>query len=167
MKLILTNPAISLRAMDQTDMASLLEIYGSTREQEMKRVPDWSDEMKREFIASQFQAQHEYYQKNYPQGDFWIIESDKKKIGRLYVHENFRNQGVRIIDITLLPAYRNRGIGNGILKDLMDKSAALNRPLSIHVESFNPAQNLYTRLGFKKISETNGVYHLMEWNNTI
>nr|WP_278012004.1 hypothetical protein [Flavobacterium gyeonganense] len=39
-----------------------------------------------------------------------------------------------------------------------------NRNVSIHVESFNPAMNLYKRLGFKKISETNGVYHLMEWS---
>jgi ribosomal protein S18 acetylase RimI-like enzyme len=32
------------------------------------------------------------------------------------------------------------------------------------VEAFNPAKHLYERLGFEKISETNGVYHLMQWN---
>ena len=167
MKLTLKNPSIRLRAIDQNDRASLLEIYAGTRQHEMEQVPGWTDDMKRTFIESQFHAQHQYYQQAYKGGDFWMIELNKKSIGRLYLHENFQERGIRVIDITIQPDYRNRGIGQGILKDLMEKSAKLGRPLSIHVETFNPAKNLYTRLGFKKISETNGVYHLMEWKHTI
>jgi ribosomal protein S18 acetylase RimI-like enzyme len=167
MELTLTNPSIRLREIDQKDMVALLEIYASTRQEEMERLPGWTDTMKQEFVKSQFQAQHKYYQQNYAGGNFWVIESRKKSIGRLYLHENFQERGVRIIDITIRPEHRNRGIGKGILEDLMKISAGLGRPLSIHVESFNPAKNLYTRLGFKKISETNGVYHLMEWKHTI
>lgn len=167
MELTLRNPNVYLRAINQNDMASLLEIYANTRQQEMEQVTGWTDEMKRDFISSQFQAQHQYYQQNYKGGDFWMIESDEKSIGRLYLHENFQERGMRIIDITIRPDYRNKGIGQGILKDLIERSGELGRPLSIHVETFNPAKNLYTRLGFKKISETNGVYHLMEWKHTI
>lgn len=158
---------ILLRTIEHKDMPSLLDMYASTRKEEMERVADWTDLMKREFIASQFEAQHTHYQKNYIGADFWVICQNKKNIGRLYLHDNFQGRGMRIIDITLLPDYRNKGIGAGLLKDLMKRSAELNRPLSIHVESFNPAKNLYTRLGFNKISETNGVYHLMEWKHTI
>lgn len=167
MELTLKSPSVYLRAIDQNDMTSLLDIYASTRKQEMEQLPGWTDEMKRVFIEGQFHAQHQYYQQNYKGGDFWVIELNKKIIGRLYLHENFQERGIRIIDITIQPDYRNKGIGQGILKDLMEKSAGLGRPLSIHVETFNPAKNLYTRLGFKKISETNGVYHLMEWKHTI
>jgi GNAT superfamily N-acetyltransferase len=167
MELTLTNPSIQLRAINQNDMTSLLEIYASTRQDELEKVPGWTDNMKYEFVKSQFHAQHQYYQQNYVGGDFWVIESKKKNIGRLYLHENFQERGVRIIDITIRPDYRNKGIGKSILEDLMRKSAGLDRPLTIHVESFNPAKNLYTRLGFEKISETNGVYHLMEWKHTI
>lgn len=167
MELTLTNPSIHLRAINQNDMNALLEIYASTRQEEMQRLSDWTDNMKHEFVKSQFHAQHTYYQQNYVGGKFWVIESKQKSIGRLYLHENFQERGVRIIDITIRPEHRNRGIGKGILEDLMGMSAGLDRPLSIHVESFNPAKNLYTRLGFKKISETNGVYHLMEWKHTI
>ena len=167
MKLELTDPTLNLRPIQPADMDKLLAIYGSTREQEMARVTHWSDLMKKEFIESQFRAQHDYYQKNYTGADYWVIEKAGETIGRLYFHENFQNQGMRIIDISLLPAFRNKGIGRSILEDLIGKAKAEERPLSIHVETFNPARNLYMRLGFKKISETNGVYHLMEWKHTI
>ena len=163
----MTNPSVSFRPIVQEDMSDLLEMYASTRQEEMERVPDWTEMMKTQFISSQFRAQHEHYQRNYKGANFWIIELNSEKIGRLYLHDNFDGGVIRIIDITLLPLYRNRKIGEGILKDLMKKATELKKPLSIHVEAFNPAKNLYNRLGFKKISETNGVYHLMEWKHTI
>ena len=163
----LTNTALALRPITSKDAPFLSEVYASTREAEMERVPSWTDLMKKEFLKSQFEAQHEYYQKNYIGADFWVIEFENKTIGRLYLHENFQGRGMRIIDISILPDYRNRGFGQAIFKDLMNRAADLERPLTIHVEAFNPAKNLYTRLGFKKISETNGVYHLMEWKHTI
>ena len=167
MTLNLTHPNLKVRPIGRNDMAFLLETYASTRAQEMERVPHWTDLMKREFVTSQFNAQHEYYQKNYAGGNFWVIENDGNNIGRLYLHENFQEKGMRIIDITIAPSFRNRGLGASILKDLMNRAAQLGRPLSIHVETFNPAKNLYTRLGFKTVSETNGVYHVMEWTHTI
>ncbi|KAA0993353.1 GNAT family N-acetyltransferase [Dyadobacter aurulentus] len=163
----LTNTALALRPITPKDLPFLMEIYASTREAEMERVPFWTDLMKKEFLASQFRAQHEYYQKNYIGACFWVIELENKIIGRLYLDENFQGKGMRIVDISILPTYRNRGLGQGIFKDLMKRSAELNIPLTIHVEAFNPAKNLYTRLGFKTISETNGIYHLMEWKHTI
>jgi RimJ/RimL family protein N-acetyltransferase len=167
MKFKLSNPSYSLRPIGEKDMPSLLEMYASTRQQEMARVVNWTDLMKSEFLSSQFDAQHTYYQLNYPGADFWVICQAKRNIGRLYLHENFQGRGLRIIDITLLPEYRNKGIGTTILKDLMGRSAELDRALTIHVESFNPAKVLYARLGFNHVSETNGIYHLMEWKHTI
>jgi len=163
----MTNPSISFRPIVQEDMSDLLGMYASTRQEEMERVPNWTEMMKTQFISSQFRAQHDHYQRNYIGADFWIIELNSEKIGRLYLHENYEEGVIRIIDITLLPLYRNRKIGEGILKDLMKKATELKKALNIHVEAFNPAKNLYNRLGFKKISETNGVYHLMEWKHTI
>ncbi|PWJ58074.1 ribosomal protein S18 acetylase RimI-like enzyme [Dyadobacter jejuensis] len=161
------HPEITLRSIEPQDMPSLLAMYGSTRKQEMDQLPEWTSAMKLAFITSQFEAQHNHYQKNYIGADFWVICQNNVAIGRLYFHENFQGRGMRIIDITLLPPYRNRGIGSGIINDLIKLADQRERGLSIHVESFNPAKDLYTRLGFKKISETNGVYHLMEWKNTI
>jgi len=163
----LTNTTVALRHILPGDIPFLMEIYASTRQAEMERISFWTDLMKTEFLNSQFKAQHEYYQKNYIGANFWVIEFENKTIGRLYLHDNFQGKGMRIIDISLLPEYRNRGLGQGIFKDIMKRAANLNIPLTIHVEAFNPAKNLYTRLGFETISETNGIYHLMEWKHTI
>ena len=157
-------PDIILRNIQESDLAILCKIYGSTRTEELEKGTDWSEEQKNIFIEHQFLAQHEYYQKNYTGAKFYIIEKDNKTIGRLYIDFFFEKKGIRIVDITLLPDWRGKNIGSSILKEILEKAAKANRNVTIHVESFNPAMELYKRLGFTKISETNGVYHLMEWN---
>ncbi len=161
----LSDVSLKLRPIEKEDLKILIEIYGSTRENELKLVTDWSDEQKKAFVLQQFMAQYEYFQKNYIGAAFYIIQKNKNDIGRLYIHEKFEEKGIRIIDITLLPKWQNQKIGKGILKDILKSASEKNKPVSIHVESFNPAKKMYEGLGFKKISETNGVYHLMEWNN--
>ena len=155
---------ISLRAIQDNDLLILCEIYGSTRTEELERGTNWNEEQKKFFIEQQFFAQHEYYQKNYTGGKFYIIEKENIVIGRLYIDFYFEKKGIRIIDITLLPDWRQKNIGSSILTAILKKAAKQDRNVTIHVESFNPAMNLYKKLGFTKISETNDVYHLMEWS---
>ncbi len=159
----LTDRSIKLEPIREEHFRALRTIYGSTREEELGRVPHWSEEMKAAFVDQQFRAQHTYYQENYKGAEFRVIMKGNTIIGRLYLDRNFRNREIRIIDITLLPAWRKKGIGTGIFEDLKREAESRQRPLSIHVESFNPAKKLYEKLGFRMVSETNGVYHLMEW----
>jgi predicted GNAT family acetyltransferase len=60
-----------------------------------------------------------------------------------------------------LPGYRGKGIGTYLLNALISESEETGKPLSIHVERFNPALRLYWRLGFREVSDK-GVYLLME-----
>jgi hypothetical protein len=69
---------------------------------------------------------------------------------------------IRIMDIALLPAFHGRGVGTHLLGDLQSEASAAGRPLRIHVERFNPALNLYARLGFHLV-EDRGVYLFLEW----
>jgi N-acetylglutamate synthase-like GNAT family acetyltransferase len=154
---------ISLRDIQESDLAILCQIYGSTRTEELEKGTNWSEEEKNIFIEHQFAAQHEYYQKNYTDAKFYIIEKENVVVGRLYIDFFFEKRGFRIIDITLLPDWRKKNIGSSILEEILKKAKTVNLNVSIHVETFNPAMNLYKKLGFTKISETNGVYHLMEW----
>lgn len=163
MGITLTNKLLALRPIQDKDQPILLKIYGSTRQEELKQVTVWSEEQKQAFLTQQFNAQHTYYQKNYVGADFYVIQQNNVPIGRLYIQEDFQEKEIRIIDIALLPNWQNKGLGKGILEDILQKATEINRPVTIHVESFNPAMNLYKKLGFKKISETNGVYHLMEY----
>lgn len=155
---------IRLRDIQDSDLTVLCKIYGSTRTEELEKGTNWNDEQKNIFIEHQFLAQHEYYQKNYIGAKFYIIEKENVIIGRLYIDFFFEKKGIRIIDITLLPDWRDKNIGSSILKEILEKAAKENLKVTIHVESFNPAMNLYKKLGFTKISETNGIYHLMEWS---
>lgn len=154
---------ITLRPAAPHDEALLLRIYGSTRAEELTKVPNWSDEQKQAFIAHQFFAQQDYYKKVYPDAAYSIIQSGDQTAGRLYVERRLIEGTIRIIDIALLPEFRNLGIGEYLLRELQEEARSTGKTLSIHVEKFNRALNFYQRLGFQIIHETHGVYLLMEW----
>jgi len=150
---------LTLRPITPDDRDFLYRVYASTREQELAQV-DWDAAQKAAFLRMQFDAQYQDYQKNYSQARFQIILLDGQPIGRLYV-DRWANE-IRIVDIALLPEYRNRGLGTGYLKDILAEGQRAGLPVTIHVERFNPALHLYERLGFQPI-EDKGVYWLMRW----
>jgi ribosomal protein S18 acetylase RimI-like enzyme len=150
---------ITLRPIAQGDEELLYRIYASTREAELA-MTDWTDEQKTAFVQMQFAAQHSHYQEYYPNAAFMVILADEQPVGRLYV-DSWPDQ-IRVVDITVLPEYRNAGLGTGLLKGLMSEATKAGKPLTIHVEQYNPALRLYERLGFTRIGER-GVYYLMEW----
>jgi ribosomal protein S18 acetylase RimI-like enzyme len=154
----MTVPA-TLRAAIADDEPLLREVYASTRAVELAMVP-WSEEQKAQFCDMQFTAQDTDYRRNYPAAQFQIIVQAGTSIGRLYVDR--RESEIHVLDITLLPAHRGKGIGSGLLRDLQDEARAAGKSLGIHVEKFNPALRLYERLGFRA-KEDQGVYLLMEW----
>ena len=123
-------------------------------------IVDWNEEMKAAFVLQQFQAQHAWYQEHYVGASFDVILVDGAPAGRLYVHR--REKEIRLVDITLLPEFRGGGRGSSILRDLMGEAEAAGKPLTIHVEVYNPAMRLYERLGFRPVEER-GPYLLMEW----
>lgn len=152
---------LTLRPMTDADLPFLEELYGSTREWEMAQVP-WTDEEKARFLAFQFNAQHTFYQQQFANAQFDVIECEGRPVGRLYVDR--RDDEIRLVDIAIIPAYRGRGIGTILLKQLRAEAGRQSQPLRIHVENQNPAMRLYQRLGFRKVHDT-GVYHLMEWSS--
>ena len=151
--------AITRRPITPDDEEFLRQVYASTREEELA-LTDWDTAQKEAFVQMQFAAQHRYYQENYRQTTFDVILVDGQPAGRLYVARWAKQ--IRIVDIALLPEYRNAKIGSALLHELMTEAAAAGKPVSIHVERYNPALRLYTRLGFVPIGE-HGVYLLMEW----
>ena len=149
-----------LRPVTIADYDFMADLYASTREEEMKLV-DWTDEQKRAFLRSQFDAQSAHYDKHYTAAERWIIERDGDRIGRLFLH--YLPNDLRIVDIALIPSARGQGTGGAIVRQLLEDAGAGNLPVSIHVEINNPALRLYERLGFRPINE-HGMYLLMEWS---
>lgn len=149
---------VRLRPVVDTDREVLYRCYASTRAEELS-VVDWTDAQKEQFLRMQFHAQSVHYDKYYPNATFQLILVDDEPAGRLSVDRWAKE--IRIVDITLLPPFRGRGVGGALLQALIDESTAAGKPLSIHVEKQNPAMALYRRLGFRAVGEV-GVYDLME-----
>jgi ribosomal protein S18 acetylase RimI-like enzyme len=156
---------VLLRSIVAEDKLFLIDVYHSTRNEELNRAIDWSEEQKSAFILHQFNAQDDYYKKVYPDASYDVIMYNDIAIGRLYVERFLLEGTIRIIDIAILPAYRKLGIGSFLINSLMNEAIQANKSITIHVEIFNKALELYKRLGFEIIKETNGVYYLMEWKN--
>ncbi len=151
--------SVGLRPATRDDDPFLARVYAGTRAAELATV-SWTDEEKAAFVQMQFAAQAQYYREHYPDTSFDVILLHAEAVGRLYVA---RWTGeIRIVDIALLPAFCNRGIGTTLLRQLQAEARAAGKPLRIHVERFNPALRLYERLGFRQI-EDKGVYLFLEW----
>ena len=153
--------SIRLRPATPGDTEFMADLYASTRAEEMNLVA-WSDDEKRAFLRSQFDAQTAHYEKHYAKAERWIIEDGGVRIGRLFLH--YLPDDLRIVDIALVPDVRGRGIGGELLRKLLDDAARNGRSVSIHVERYNPALRLYERLGFRHVDE-HGVYYLMKWTS--
>jgi N-acetylglutamate synthase-like GNAT family acetyltransferase len=153
---------ISLRDTSPEDEEFLLQVYYSTRADEMDLVP-WTDEQKAGFVRMQFNAQHAHYHQSFPAADYKIVLRHEEPVGRLYVHRDAVS--LQILDVTIVPAHRNEGIGSGLIQQLVAEATRESKVVRIHVESFNPSQSLFQRLGFSMIEE-NGFNHLLEWRPT-
>ena len=149
---------IDFRQVTEKDTEFLYRVYASTREEEMA-MTGWSVRQKEEFLRMQFNLQHTQYLENYKNASFDIVLLDKTEIGRLYVDR--REKEMRLIDLSLLTAYRNLGIGGKLLENLIAEADKKKHVLSLHVLQNSPVIKLYERLGFKIIKEV-GFHFFME-----
>lgn len=147
--------SISLRTILPEDEQFLFAVYSSTRADELA-FTDWNAEQKHAFLQMQFRAQQGQYQFTYPNANQQIIEVDGLPAGRLIVDRP--EDETRLVDISLLPQYRNLGVGTSLLRDLQSE----NKKITLHVIRSNPAAQLYQRLGFIFVGEES-LHVQMEW----
>ncbi|MBL0950589.1 MAG: GNAT family N-acetyltransferase [Pseudomonas sp.] len=148
------SPESHLRPAEEADLSFLHRLYASTRAQEMA-LSGWDQPAIDAFLAQQFDAQHHYYQEHYQGSDFSLICHGEQAIGRLYI---FRGPTtINLIDISLLPEWRGKGIGTRYLAALVDEADAAEKSIRLFVEPTNPAKRLYERFAFR-ISGSNHIY---------
>lgn len=143
------------------DTEFLYQVYAGTRQDE---VAAWGLEPVQQamFLRMQFEMQRRAYALQFPGAEEYIISLEQgERVGRLIL---YRMEGMtRIVDIALLPQWRDRGIGNSLLTELQREAAASGSGLCLNVWGDNPAQHLYRRLGFVITAET-GTGYSMEWH---
>lgn len=142
---------IRLRPVTADDEAFLIEVYGSTREQELAMVP-WTRQQQEAFIKFQYEAQLNHYQTEYPDAEHSIIMANGERVGRLYIDR--RETQIRILDITVLASHRGKGIGTPVIRRVMDEASATGKTVGINLDLFSSSQPLFERLGFKPAEKT-------------
>ncbi|MGZ8216188.1 GNAT family N-acetyltransferase [Methylomagnum sp.] len=150
----------TLRVETPEDFDFVTSLYASVREEELS-VSGWSDDKKQRFIRWQSGLQRDHYRRHYPDAWFWILEQAGTAMGRLYV--DLRGDELRLMEITWLTEWRNRGLGTAIIRILMDFASEQGLFVSLHVEPNNPAQSLYRRFGFQFV-EDRGAYQFLHWH---
>jgi ribosomal protein S18 acetylase RimI-like enzyme len=151
--------SLEFRPVTSGDRDLLLTLYASTRAQELSQVP-WSDEQKQAFVQMQFTAQTRHYEATYPASEHQIVLWEGEAVGRLWV--DLGPKSLHVLDLTILPAARGRGIGTAVLQGLLQEGAATGRTISGYVEAWSPAIPLLERLGFRKVEEQ-GYYLRFAW----
>jgi len=153
---------VTFRPVGPEDGDFLLELYASTRAEEMAMVP-WTDEQREAFVKMQFTAQQDHYREAYPTASREIVLYHSRPVGHRHVAR--LEQEIRIVDITLAPVERNRGIGTFSLGELLKEAKRTGKVVRIFVENYNPSLRLFERLGFRQVEE-HGIHLLMEWSVT-
>ena len=151
--------AISLRPVAPGDEEFLFAVYASSRGDDLESL-GWSSAQIREFLESQYEAHRRVLQSDYRRAEDQIILVNGAAAGRLLVER--RDHEIRGVDVSLLPEFRNQGIGALLLVQLQTEATRAQKPLRIQVIRFSPAIGLLERLGFVRTSET-GTHYQMEW----
>jgi GNAT superfamily N-acetyltransferase len=152
--------ALTLRRAGRDDEEFLVALYGSTREEELAQV-EWAEGQKDQFVRWQFELQRSEYQTRFPDADHFVVVMDDQPAGRIWIGRD--EQQIRLLDIALLPEFRNRGAGTLLIRLLIDEASVAGKPLRHMVFVLNSdAHRFYERLGFVVIEDL-GAYKHMEW----
>ena len=149
-------PQVSLRPEQPGDERFLYEVYASTREEELA-LTNWDAPTRRAFVDQQFGAMCRGYRSMFPAGEFLVIEAAGRPVGRIVVDDS--PDEFRVVDLALLPAERNQGIGTLLMRHIC---AEAKKPVRLCVLKFNRALLWYGRLGFTPFGER-GCYDELEW----
>jgi ribosomal protein S18 acetylase RimI-like enzyme len=131
-------PQVSFRQIVSDDFDFLWRLHNAALKVYVEKTWGWDEERQRELFAENFNAIN---------GELIVV--DDADAGYLWTIE--KETETLLVSIRLLPEYQNKGIGTKVIKNVLTKS---KKPVRLQVLKINPAQNLYKRLSFETVSET-------------
>lgn len=137
----------------------LLDLFAATRGPEFAAL-GWPEPALHSFLTSQAQLQARHYDTTYPGAFRGIVTGQGVAVGRLYLYA--RPGHIRVVDISLLPAWQTQGLGSALLGAVQAMAKAEDADVRLSVSIGNPAWRLYQRLGFVVVAD-NGAALEMRW----
>jgi ribosomal protein S18 acetylase RimI-like enzyme len=150
---------VTLRASTPADDDFLTRVFASTRAAELAQLAPYP-ELLAGFVGSQSSMQRQAYAARYPAAAFAVVEVDGIAAGRIFVARG--DTELRLVDIALLEEFRGLGIGEQLVRGVLEQAAAERLAVSLEVAVGNPAGRLYRRLGFV-VQERTEVQEMMRW----
>lgn len=148
-----------LRPQSSGDRPFLLQLFGQSRRAEFAAL-GWSETQLDSFLYAQFKAQSLAYARRFPGARYDIVELATRPVGRFYVAKC--GDAYVVIDITIDPAWRGRGIATRLIRDLQREAGGEGGSISLQVHLDSAARRLYSRLGFAAVAER-GAEVQMRW----
>ena len=106
-------PSITTRAATEDDDVFLFGLFRAVRLPEFAHAPLAPAQLDL-LLSIQYAGQKQSYGAEYPGGDE-VVLLDGQAIGRIWLYRGAEEH--HLVDIALMPEYRNRGIGSALVKD--------------------------------------------------
>lgn len=151
--------AVSLRPETPADEPFLRAVYASTREEELN-LTGWDHATRENFLDLQFRAMCQGYRSMFPHGEFSIILLDGAPAGRMVLNRDERT--LHLVDLAVLPSFRNRGLGTQLIERVLSEARATRRRVQLEVQKGGRPRGLYHRLGLRMFEETE-TFEFWEW----
>ena len=151
---------LRLRPVAPDDAHFLRVLYRTTREPEFIHT-SWCEAQKAAFCDMQYDAQAAGFGHAWPHAKHLVICFAGLAVGRLV--KGLTADGLRLVDIALLPQLRNRGLGTAILRQLQEEAATRGLPLELAVVKSSRALGLCRRLGLAVTGEL-GAHYALRWH---
>ncbi len=135
----------SLRPATAADEDLLWDLHRLAVKQYVEQVWGWDEAFQRR-----------YFHEHFSPANSQVIQVQDRDAGVITVEEN--QLGYVLSNIELYPQFQGLGIGTLMITELLEKAAARGLPVSLRVLKINPARQLYLRLGFTVIGETETHY---------
>ena len=148
-----------LRRCDASDDSFLYDVFVTTWQSEVAALPNQN--LAQHVLRIQHIAQERRFTSGFPGHDRFVVVEDGEPAGRLYVDQS--GLDIALLDLTLLPRFRSRGLGTRVVEELLTEAGREGRKVTLRVpRRSGRVTDFYTRLGFRLVS-VDDVDNFFEW----
>ena len=148
-----------LRPCVPADETFLYDVFCTTWASEVAALPN--PNLAPHVLRIQHIAQERQFSSRFPGHQRFVVIADDEPAGRLFVHE--RGSRMHVVDLTLLPRFRARGLGTRLTLDLFAAATEHGRSVNVRLARRNfRACDLYSSLGFRLL-QADDVDSFFEW----